>query len=70
VDALVAAQLALDDLEIVGDVEEVAPIAGGEVVEHADVVARREQAAREVGADEAAAAGDERLHAGVSAVTW
>ena len=72
VDALVRAQVALDDLDVVGDVGEVLAAAGGEVVEHAHPVAAREQRAHEVRADEAGAAGDEHVatHAGRSATTW
>ena len=47
---------------------EVAPVARGEVVEHAHVVAALEQGPDEVRADEAAAAGDEDSHG--SATTW
>ena len=68
VDALVAAQLALDDLHVEG--VEVGAVAGREVVEHAHLVAALEQRAHEVRADEAAAAGDEDFHCGASATTW
>jgi hypothetical protein len=70
VHSLVAAQLALDDLEFLDDVGEVPSVAGGEVVEHAHGVALLEQSPREVRADEAAAAGDEDAPAHTTAVTW
>src|SRR5579862_208050 len=60
VHALVATQLPLDDLDV--EPGEVLAAAGREVVEHAHVVAALEQAPDEVGADEAAAAGDEDTH--------
>ena len=71
VDALVAAQLALDDLDVAAPVE-VRAAAGREVVEHAHVVAALEQRPHEVRADEPGAAGDEHppAHAGTSATTW
>jgi hypothetical protein len=64
VDALVAAQLAFDDLDL--EAREVGAVAGREVVEHADVVAPLEQVANEVRADEAAAAGNDDFHAHAS----
>ena len=67
VHALVAPQLALDDLDVV-EPDEVAAVAGREVVEHAHLVAALEQAADEIGADEAGAPGDQNLHG--SATTW
>ena len=57
VDALVAAELALDDLDV--EALEVRAAAGREVVEHAHLVAPLEQRAHEVRADEAGAPGDE-----------
>ena len=63
VDALVAAQLALDDLDVVLEAGEVRAVAGGEVVEDPNRVAALEELANEVRADEAAAAGDEDLTA-------
>src|SRR5581483_3549268 len=57
VDALVAAQLALDDLYV--EPLEVRAVAGREVVEHAHLVAALEQGAHEVRAEEAGPAGDE-----------
>ena len=68
VHALVAPELALDDLDVVRELREVRAVAGGEVVEHADVVAALDQRADEVGADESAPAGDEDFHG--SAATW
>ena len=65
VDALVAAELALDDLDV--EPVEVRARAGREVVEHAHLVAALEQRAHEVRADEAGAAGDERRRHGVEA---
>ena len=59
VDALVAAQLALDDLDRRSP-SRFARDPGREVVEHAHLVAALEQRADEVRADEAGAAGDER----------
>ena len=66
VDALVAAQLPLDDLDVVLQPGEVRAVAGGEVVEHANGVAALEERANEVRADEAGSAGDEddATHAG------
>ena len=61
VDALVAAQLALDDLDVVLETVEIGAVAGGEVVEHAHRVAALEQSADEVVADESGASGDEDL---------
>src|SRR5581483_12375332 len=57
VDALVGAELALDDLDV--EPAQVRAAAGREVVEHANGVAALEQRAHEVRADEAGAAGDE-----------
>ena len=68
VHALVAAQLALDDLDV--EPVEVRAAAGREVVEHAHVVAALEQRAHEVRADEARTAGDERLRHSLTATTW
>ena len=68
VDALVAPQLALHELDLVLDVGQVVAVAGREVVEHAHLVAALEQAPDEVRADESRAAGDEDFHA--SATTW
>ena len=68
VHALVAAQLALDDLDV--EPLEVRAAAGGEVVEHAHVVAALEQRAHEVRADEAGAAGDEHERHQATASTW
>ena len=68
VHALVAAQLALDDLDV--EPFEVRAVARGEVVEHADVVAALEQGADEVRADEAGAAGDEHARHQATASTW
>ncbi len=62
VDALVALDVALDQLDVVAELGEVLAPAGGEVVEHAHLVAVVEQALDEVRADEPAAAGDERPH--------
>ncbi len=66
VDALIAAQLTLDHLDVLLQVGEVSPVAGREVVEHADAVAALEQRADEVAADEPGAARDEdpATHAG------
>src|SRR5262249_21091567 len=57
---LVRAQLALDALRL--EALEVGPVARGEVVEHAHVVASLDKGVDEVRADEAGAAGDERSH--------
>ena len=64
VDPLVAAELALDDLD--REPVEVRPRAGREVVEHPHLVAGGEQRPHEVRADEAGAAGDEDPHASLS----
>src|SRR5829696_3167113 len=61
VHALVAAEVAFHELDLIPHVREVGAVAGGEVVEHPHVVAAREQRADEVAADEPAAAGDEHL---------
>ena len=68
VDALVAPQLALDQLHV--EPVEVLAAAGREVVEHAHVVAALEQRPHEVRADEARAARYEDCHLGLSATTW
>ena len=68
VHALVAPQLALDDLDV--EAVEVLAVAGREVVEHAHLVAALEQRAHEVRADEAAAAGDEDARHQATASTW
>ena len=68
VHTLVAAQLALDDLDV--EAVEVRAVAGGEVVEHAHLVAALEQRADEVRADEAGAAGDEDARHQATASTW
>ena len=69
-DALVGAEVALDDLDLTTERSEVGPAAGREVVEHADVVASLEERLDEIGADEAGAAGDEDArHACFSATT-
>src|SRR5581483_4028804 len=68
VHALVAPQLALDDLEV--EPLEVRAVPGGEVVEHADVVAALEQGAREVRADEPRSARDEDARHQATASTW
>ena len=70
VHALVRAEVALDELDVVLEPGEVRAAPGREVVEHAHVVAAREERAHEVRADEAAAARDERLHRGTSPTTW
>src|SRR5207248_8841058 len=70
VHALVAPELALDELDVALDVREVVAAAGREVVEDADVVAALEQAADEIRADEPGAAGDQHLHGYRSATTW
>jgi hypothetical protein len=68
VHALVAPQLALDDLDAkTGDV---CARARREVVEHSDLVASLEQCLHEVRADEPGAAGDEDLRAHFTARTW
>ncbi len=68
VHALVAPQLALDDLDV--EPLEVRAVAGREVVEHAHLVAALEQPAHEVRADEAGAAGDEHAGHQATASTW
>ena len=59
VNALVAAQLPLDHLDV--ETLEVRPAAGGEVVEDANRVAALDQSAGEIRADEAGSARDEHL---------
>ena len=51
--------VALDELDVLREVGQVLALAGEEVVEDAHLVAAREQRARDRGADEAGAAGDE-----------
>ena len=71
VHALVAAQLAFDQLDVSGQPGQVRPVPGREVVEHADAVAALEQGADEVRADEPGAARDEDEATHVfSATTW
>ena len=65
---LVAAQLPLDDLDVGEQIRQVGAVAGGEVVEDADVFAALDERANEIRADETTAARDEHFH-GV-AVTW
>ena len=60
VDALVRAEVAFDDLDLAGEVDEVRPVPGREVVEHPHAVAPVEQRADEIRADEPGATGDER----------
>ena len=69
VDTLVAPQLSFDHLDVRLEAGEVRAASGREVVEHAHLVAAREQRSNEVRADEARAAGDENLHLGLSATT-
>src|SRR5438270_2528993 len=59
VHALVAAQLAFDDLDV--EAFEVRAVPGGEVVEHAHRVAALDQPADDVRPDEACASGDEHF---------
>ena len=72
VHALVAAQLTLDHLDVVVESRQVGAVAGGEVVEDTHRIAPLEQAADEVGANEAAAARYEHLaaHQATPARTW
>ena len=68
VDALVAPQLPLDQLDV--EPGEVLAAARREVVEDAHVVAALEQRPHEVRADEARAARNKDCHLGLSATTW
>src|SRR5690606_6903018 len=61
-EVVLVAEVAFHQLNIVGDVVEVAAVAGGEVVEDADVLAIGEEAGDEMGANESGAAGDENAH--------
>src|SRR5205814_4386184 len=70
VHALVAAQLALDDLDVTLEIGEVGAVPGREVVEDDDVLAEIQQAADEVRADETAAARDEDSATHATASTW
>jgi hypothetical protein len=70
VHALVRTEIALDQVDVVLQLREIGATPGREVVEDANVVAALEQRANQVGADEAAAAGDEGLQRGTSATTW
>ena len=56
---LEAAEVALHDLDVLRDVEQVAPVARREVVEDADIVAALEQRVDQMRPDEPGAAGDE-----------
>lgn len=62
VDALVASQIALDQLNLVLDAREVVAVAGREVVEDPDLVTAGEQFLNEVRADEARPTCDEDAH--------
>jgi len=62
VDALVGAELSLDDLDV--ETLEVRAVARREVVEHADVVAALDERIHEIRADEPRAACHQHLHAG------
>ena len=59
VDALVALQIPLDQLDLVEHVVEVPALAGGEVVENAHRVPVGQQSADQMRADEAPSAGHE-----------
>ena len=65
-DALVALDVAFDDVDVAGEAGEVLAVAGREVVEDADVGAVCEKALDEARADESGAAGDEDLAEGVA----
>ena len=70
VHALIRAQVAFDEMDISLELGEVRATPGREVVEHADLVASREQRTHDVRADEPTTARHERLHRGTSATTW
>ena len=71
VNALVGTEIAFDHLDLPSERREVRAAAGGEVVQHADVVAAHEQRLHEVRADEAGTSRDEDTgHAARSATTW
>jgi hypothetical protein len=71
VDALVGAEIAFDHLDLAPERGEVRAAPRREVVEHANVVATREQPLDEVRADEArAACHEDPGHAARSATTW
>jgi hypothetical protein len=62
VDALVALDVALHQLDVREHVEQVFAPPGGEVVEHAHAVPVRQEAVHDVRTDETAPAGDQDLH--------
>ena len=66
VNPLVAPELALDEVDVPIEPGQIGAVAGREVVEHAHLVAPREEGANDVRADEAGSAGDEDPHAGVT----
>ena len=59
---LVAPQLSLDDLHLVGELGKVRAVAGREVVEDAHFVAALDEGAGKIRPDEASTACDENLH--------
>ena len=63
VHALIALDVALDQLDLVAEREQVRAIARREVVENPDLVALRAQMPRKVRADESAASRYQRSHA-------
>jgi hypothetical protein len=62
VNPLVALDVSLDELNVVGDVQEVLATPGGEIVYCANLVARGQQRIDEMRADETPAPGDENSH--------
>ena len=58
VDPLVALDVALDQLDVIGEVQEVLAPAGGEVVEHPDATSVAAEPVDKMGADEAPTSGD------------
>ena len=61
VDPLVALNVPLDQFDVPVDLEQVLPMPGGEVVQHAHLVAVTQQPVHEMGPDEPAAPGDQHL---------
>src|SRR3954454_13933935 len=62
VNALVALDVTLDDLDVVPDVEQVLATAGRKVVKNPDLVAVAEQSGSQMRPDESAPACHQRLH--------
>ena len=62
VDQVDVADIALDEVELVGDMGDVLVGAGGEVVDDGDIFAAGYEGVAEVAADEASSTGDQNAH--------